>query len=114
MGDAHRVAMLAKHDAIVAATPDIERTGKTMPNTSANGYMFSLLDKDGELGIRLPKTSIADFEKAHMAGETSDFRSHGSVMRDYVRIPPDLMDEPSTLSRYLSDGLAYVMSLEPK
>ena len=48
---------LAQYDKLIAACTDFERKGKTMPYTSANGYMFSLLNKDGETGIRLSKES---------------------------------------------------------
>ena len=43
---------LAIYDEIVAKCQRFERKGKTTPYTSANGYMFSLLNKDGEIGIR--------------------------------------------------------------
>ncbi len=38
------------YDQLIARCPRIERKGKTMPYTSANGYMFSLLNKAGEIG----------------------------------------------------------------
>ena len=44
---------LEKYDRIVAKTDRFECKGKTMPYTSANGYMFSLINKDG---VTLPKT----------------------------------------------------------
>ncbi len=43
------------YDAIVAKCDRFERKGKTMPYTSANGYMFSLFNKAGEIGIRFSK-----------------------------------------------------------
>lgn len=43
---------LALYDQLIAKCKGIERKGKTMPYTSANGHMFSQLNKDGELGIR--------------------------------------------------------------
>ncbi|MDX1479982.1 MAG: hypothetical protein R3301_19880 [Saprospiraceae bacterium] len=46
---------LKRYDALVAKCPRFERKGKTMPYTSANGYMFSLLNKAGEIGIRFSK-----------------------------------------------------------
>ncbi len=46
---------LAIYDNLVDLCPRFDRKGKTMPYTSANGYMFSLLNKDGELGIRFSK-----------------------------------------------------------
>jgi len=46
---------LAVYDALVAKCPRFERKGKTMPYTSANGYMFSLFNKAGEIGIPFQK-----------------------------------------------------------
>jgi hypothetical protein len=46
---------LELYDDVVARCDRFERKGKTMPYTSANGYMFSLLNKDGEFGIRFSK-----------------------------------------------------------
>ena len=46
---------LERYDKFVKQCPRFERRGKTMPYTSANGYMFSLLNKAGEIGIRFSK-----------------------------------------------------------
>ena len=40
------------YDQLVAKCPRFKRKGKTMPYTSANGYMFSLFNKNSEIGIR--------------------------------------------------------------
>jgi hypothetical protein len=49
------VAKLEFYEKLVAANPDVERKGATMPYTSHNGHMFSLFGKEGKLGLRLPK-----------------------------------------------------------
>lgn len=36
---------LAFYDRLIAANPNFERKGKTMPYTSVNGHMFSQLNK---------------------------------------------------------------------
>ena len=46
---------LELYDAAVKSINGLTRKGKTMPYTSANGYMFSLFNKNGQLGIRLSK-----------------------------------------------------------
>lgn len=102
---------LALYDKLVDLNPKFERKGKTMPYTSANGYMFSLLNKDGELGIRLPKESYKKFRKEHL---DEDFKSHGAVMRAYVKIPEHLDNETKLLSKFLDEAYEYVMSLPPK
>ena len=40
---------------------DLKEREKTVPYTSTNGYMFSLLNKEAELGIRLPKDVAETF-----------------------------------------------------
>lgn len=99
------------YDRLVNMNPNFERKGKTMPYTSANGYMFSLLNKDGELGIRLPKESGRRFMAKYQSGI---FKSHGAVMKDYVLIPDELLDNLELLSGYLEVSFNYVISLPPK
>lgn len=102
---------LAFYDELVAKNKKFERKGKTMPYTSANGYMFSLLNKDGELGIRLPKERQKEFIEKHEG--SGPFKSHGAVMRDYVLIPESLYGNTRLLSKLLNESYDYVMSLDP-
>ena len=46
---------LKVYNVLVAKCPRFERKGKTRPYTSANGYMFSLFNKNGEIGMRFSK-----------------------------------------------------------
>jgi hypothetical protein len=107
----HYAERLAIYDALVAKCPQLERKGKTMPYTSANGYMFSLLNKDGEIGIRLEEGQRKRFAEEHDAPE---FRSHGSRMRGYVLVPDHMLEDLDALAVYLNAGFEHVMSLEPK
>ncbi|WP_420601541.1 TfoX/Sxy family protein [Flagellimonas sp.] len=106
-----REAILKIYDEVVATNPNFERKGKTMPYTSANGYMFSLISKDDELGIRLSKEATIEFDKAFGA---KPFKSHGATMREYVLIPESLLADQETLGKYLQKGYEHVMSLPPK
>ncbi len=106
-----REKILKIYDAIVEANPNFDRKGKTMPYTSANGYMFSLINKDDELGIRLSKSDTIAFDKAY---GTNPFKSHGATMREYVLIPDALLKDSKTLGIYLQKGFEHVMSLPPK
>ncbi len=95
----------------VAKKAHIERKGKTVPYCSANGHMFALLNKEGQLGIRLSKEEQEAFDQKFGA---LPLKSHGATMRDYVLIPEKLLQDMDTLADYLKKGLAYVMSLPPK
>lgn len=48
---------LALYERLVATNPDIEREGATMPCTSANGHMFSLLSKEGGIATTAASTT---------------------------------------------------------
>lgn len=99
------------YDSIVAQCPDFERKGKKMIYTSANGYMFTLLNKDAEIGIRLSKKSQEAFKETYNATE---YRSYGAVMRDYVKVPERLYSNKQLLVDYFNESYQYVMTLKPK
>lgn len=102
---------LALYDKLVAKCPGIERKGKTMPYTSDNGYMFSLLNKAGEIGIRFSKEVQKAFIEEH---QTTLFKSYGAVMRGYVLITDEMLEDLDKVAEYLKQSHQYVMSLEPK
>jgi hypothetical protein len=99
------------YDDLVAECPRFERKGKTMPYTSANGYMFSLLNKDAELGIRFSK----EVQKGYMESiPTTLYKSYGAIMHGYVLIPETMHKEPKKLISMLNESFEYVISLPPK
>ena len=102
---------LELYDKLVAKCPRFDRKGKTMPYTSANGHMFSLLNKDGQLGIRFSKQVQ---QKHFQEFGTTIFKSHGAVMNGYVLIPDHMLEDLDKLSVYLNESFDYVMTLEPK
>ncbi|MCG8374556.1 MAG: hypothetical protein MI700_13525 [Balneolales bacterium] len=82
-----------------------------MPYTSANGHMFSLLNKNGELGIRFSKPVQ---EKYFEELSTTYFKSHGATMQGYILIPEQMLNDLDTLAQLLNESYDYVMSLDPK
>ena len=99
------------YDELVAKCPRFERKGKTMPYTSANGHMFSLLNKGGEIGIRFSK-EVQD--KYIEEFESTIFKSYNSIMHGYVLIPENMLEDLDNVARYLDESYDYVMNLEPK
>ena len=99
------------YDELVAKCPGFERKGKTMPYTSANGHMFSLLNKAGELGLRFSKETQKKYLEEF---DTTLFKSYNSIMHGYVLIPDHMLEDLDKLAEYLNESYAYVMSLEPK
>ena len=99
------------YDELVEKCPRFDRKGKTMPYTSANGYMFSLLNKAGEFGIRFSKEVQ---EKYIEEFGTGLYKSYGATMKGYVRIPDEMLDDLDKLAEYLNESYDYVMTLPPK
>ncbi len=89
----------------------IERKGKSVAFTSANGHMFSLLNKDGELGVRFYKEIQ---EKYFETYNTLYLMSHGAKMKGYILITEDMFTDMDLLVNLLKEGHHYVMSLDPK
>jgi hypothetical protein len=102
---------LALYDQVVDKCPRFERKGKTVPYTSANGHMFSLLNKEGELGFRFSKPVQKKYIEEFGSGK---LMSYEAEMRGYVRIPDHMFDDLDKLAEYLNESYDYVMSLDPK
>ncbi|WP_241448746.1 hypothetical protein [Aquimarina pacifica] len=96
---------------LVDKCPRFKIKGKTMPYTSANGHMFSLFNKNNEIGMRFSK----DVQKKYLKEfNTTHFISYGAVMRGYVLIPETMLNDLDLLAIYLNESYEYVMSLDPK
>jgi TfoX/Sxy family transcriptional regulator of competence genes len=105
------VESVALYDALLATNPEIKRKGATMPYTSVNGNMFSLLTPDGTLAVRLPAADRAAFLQRY---ETSLCEQYGTVMKEYVRVPASLLQNTRALAKYLDVSYRYACSLKPK
>ena len=102
---------LAIYEMVVATNPSVERKGDTMPYTSLNGNMFSLLGKDGSLGFRLSKEEREEFLDKYKSGLMEQY---GAVMKEYVLIPDKLLNSPKELKKYFELSYAYAKTLKPK
>ena len=99
------------YDELISRCPRFQRKGKTVPCTSANGHMFSMLNKDGEIGIRFSK----EIQKKYLEEwNSTQFKSYNSIMHGYVLVPEHLLQDLDRVARYLDESYDYVMSLEPK
>ena len=103
--------MLRLYNELVAAVPEIDRKGKTIPYTSHNGHMFSFLAKEIYVAIRLPKEEREAFIKKY---DTELAVSYGAVMKEYVVVPDKLLKETEALAKYLKLSLEYIKTLKPK
>ncbi|NND32579.1 MAG: hypothetical protein HKN76_08310 [Saprospiraceae bacterium] len=102
---------LALYDKIVRMCPRFERKGKTVPYTSANGHMFSILNKDGEVGIRFSEGTKKKYLEKY---KTTAFKSHGATMRGYTLITDKMLADLKLVVTLLDESYDYVMSLDHK
>jgi len=106
-----RADALALYEKLVATNPRVERKGATMPYTSLNGNMFSVLHKDDTLALRLPAGAREAFLKKY---KTRLSEQYGSVQPEYVVVPDSLLVKTAELEEYFDLSYAYVTSLKPK
>lgn len=98
---------------LIACIPDLEaKRNFGFPYTSLNGHMFSLLSKSGYVGIRLPKESREAFLETY---NTTIYKPEpGPLLKEYVTVPHDLLEDTGALKVYLEESLSYVKTLKPK
>ncbi|MDW3211271.1 MAG: hypothetical protein ABJO02_16800 [Reichenbachiella sp.] len=99
------------YEQLIATNPNIELKGKSMLFTSANGHMFSQLNKAGEIGIRLSKEDGEEFIEKY---QSALFKSYGAVMKGYVVVPDNMLDNMDQAAKYLQRSYEFVLSLPPK
>jgi hypothetical protein len=100
-----RDAALALYERLVATQPSVERKGATMPYTSCNGHMFSLLTKEGLLALRLPKDALAAFLARY---KTKLAVQYDTVMKEYALVPDALLRKTSELAPHFATSLAFM------
>ena len=100
----------ALYDQLIATNPEIERKGDNNPYTSLNGNMFTLLHQS-RLAIRLPEGEREKFLKKY---KTNLFEAYGTVMKEYVAVPDDLLPNTKELKKYLDLSYSYAKTLKPK
>ena len=106
-----REEQLKIYDELVSKCPRFERKGKTMPYTSANGHMFSLFNKAGEIGIRFSKEVQKEYMEEYA---TTIYKSYNSVMHGYILITKEMIKDLNNVAKLLDESYDYAMSLEPK
>ncbi len=104
-------ASLSCYETLLATIPEIERKGATMPYTSINGNMFSFLDKEGILNLRLDQKHREEFLKKFKAVQPVQY---GVLMKEYVAVPGKLLNSTKELQVWLKFSYEYAASLKPK
>jgi len=99
------------YEQYISDHPTIKMKGAVNRYTSVNGHMCSAMNKAGEFGLRLSKEDRESFIERH---GTELFVSYNTIMKEYVRVPDEVMRDPDAFRKYLDTGYAYVLSLKPK
>ncbi|MGJ8528719.1 hypothetical protein [Maritalea sp.] len=86
---------LDRYQALVSAYFDDVVKGKNNPYTSINGNMYSFLDRDGRICLRLNKVKAATF--APLLG-SEPVVQYGSIMKDYVAVPETLFKDETLIA----------------
>ena len=102
---------LAAYEALVATNPKVERKGDKIPYTSVNGHMFSSLDSEGRMALRLSDADRVAFEKKY---KTKPVVAYGIVRKEYVAVPDALLLKTGELKKYFDASYEHVRSLKPK
>lgn len=105
------LAALEAYEAMVSARPGIDRKGKKIPYTSMNGNMFSFLDGNGTICLRLSGDDQANFIKTF---KTPPVEQYGKRMKEYVSIPDEMLSDAESLAIWFDRSIACAQSLKPK
>ena len=102
---------LELYNKLVATNPDIERKGDTVPYTSLNGHMFSYLNAEGTMALRLPEIEREAFLKKY---KTNLMKAYGIIQKEYAEVPVDLLKNTKELKKYFDTSYEYIKTLKPK
>jgi hypothetical protein len=98
-------------EVVAASSGDVEVKGAKNPYTSHNGHMFSFLDRDGTMALRLSEDLIEEYGQSH---STEPVTQYGSVMRGYVAIDDELFGDAEALRGWFDRSYEWIGTLEPR
>src|SRR6478735_4040106 len=84
---------IAAYERVIASVPGAVRKGAKLPYTSMNGNMYSMLDEEGVLALRLPAADREAF--IDRFGATVQV-AYGHVRPEYVNVPDALLVDTAT------------------
>jgi hypothetical protein len=99
-----------RYAAVVEKVGEVVKGAKN-PYTSRNGQMFSFLDVEGGMALRLSDELTEEFLSRYESGPVMQY---GSVMRGYVSVPDDLLSDTEELGSWFEKGYVWIGTLEPK
>ncbi len=103
-------ARIDRYNNLIASFPTLERKGKATPNTSANGYMFTFLTKEGDMAVRLSKEKIEDYTNEGALPCVQ----HGRTMKDFIQIPEVWWNDSERIRNLIEESFEHTNGLKPK
>jgi TfoX/Sxy family transcriptional regulator of competence genes len=104
--------LVARFNDAIRPLPQVEpRKMFGYPSAFAGGQMFAGLFAD-KMMIRLSEADRADF--LALKGAQIFEPMPGRPMKEYVLVPPEVLDDEATLDGWLRRSMAYAQSLPPK
>ncbi len=88
-----------------------EVKGAKNPYTSRNGHMFSFLDGDGTMALRLSDELTEEFRSSY---ESGDVIQYGATMRGYSSVPAELLADTDTLTAWFDRSWEWIGTLPAK
>jgi len=104
-------AAIPAYDRVIATRPEVDRKGAKIPYTSLNGNMSSYLAEDGMLVLRL---AASDRDAVLARYESHLHEAYGTVQKEYVDVPADLLQATDDLAPWFARSVDYVGGLRPK
>jgi len=101
---------LERYAAVVEQAGEAVKGAKN-PYTSRNGHMYSFLDADGVMALRLSNELIDEFLSRYESGPVLQY---GSVMRGYVSVPDNLLSDTEELGSWFEKASVWIGTLAPK
>lgn len=104
--------VLAAYKRMIDGVPEVEWKGATRPYTSWNGNMFSHINRDNIIGLRLSKTDLKDFMETFDTGLFEGYP--GFFQKEYAAMPPTMYGNTRAMRKWFRKSFAHVSSLKPK
>lgn len=97
--------------ALVDLSGNGEVKGNKNPYTSRNGHMFSFLDPDGGMALRMSPEMEAEFREAFDSG---DVIQYNAKMHGYSSVPVSLLADTDALRHWYDRAREWIGTLQPK
>lgn len=87
-----------------------EVKGAKNPYTSRNGHMFSFLDGEGMMALRLSNELETEFRSQYESGPAIQY---GSTMRGYSSVPTELLADSKVAGEWYDRAWDWIGTLKP-